>query len=45
MEIHEMNNQDLLRNYAGLLKEMDDHYRTKKEFEEELKERFKERKL
>ena len=40
-----MSNEDLLRNYAGLLKEMDDHYKTKKEFEEELKGRFKERKL
>lgn len=45
MEIHDMNNEELLRNYACHLKEMDNHYKIKKEYEEEIKARFNERKL
>ena len=40
MEIHELNNEELLRNYACLLKQIDTNYKTKKDFEEEIKSRF-----
>ena len=40
MEISEMTNEDLLRNYACLLKQIDTNYKIKKEFEEEMKARF-----
>mgnify|MGYP004706181425 CR=1 FL=1 len=45
MDIHEMNNEELLRNYAFHLKQIDNDYKLKKEFEEEMKSRFNERKL
>ena len=45
MEIHELNNIDLLRNYACLLKQIDTNYKTKKDFEDEIKTRFNEGKL
>lgn len=45
MNIHDMNNEELLRNYACLLKQIDNDYKVKKEFEEEMKSRFNERKL
>lgn len=45
MEIHDMSNEQLLRNYACHLKQIDNDYRIKKEFEEEIKARFNERKL
>ena len=40
MSIHEMTNEQLLRNYACLLKQIDNNYKSKKEFEEEMKARF-----
>lgn len=40
MEIHNMNNEELLRNYAFHLKQIDLDYKVKKEFEEEMKARF-----
>lgn len=40
MEINEMNNEQLLRNYALHLKQIDKDYKIKKEFEEEIKARF-----
>lgn len=40
-----MSNEDLLRNYACLLKQIDNDYKVKKEFEEEMKSRFNEGKL
>lgn len=45
MEIPEMNNQELLRHYASLLKQIDNNYKVKKEFEDEIKSRFNEGKL
>lgn len=45
MEIHELNNIDLLRKYACLLKQIDTNYKTKKDFEDEIKTRFNEGKL
>jgi hypothetical protein len=45
MEIHELNNEELLRNYACLLKQIDTNYKTKKDFEEEIKSRFNEGKF
>lgn len=45
MKIHELSNEELLKNYACLLKQIDTNYQTKKEFEEELKSRFNEGKL
>lgn len=42
MEIKEMNNQDLQVNYTDLLTIIDENYRLKKEFEEEMKTRRKE---
>lgn len=40
MEIHDMNNEELLRYYACHLKQIDMDYKTKKDFEEEIKARF-----
>lgn len=40
MEIHDMNNEQLLKNYAVLLKQIDNNYKIKKEFEEEIKSRL-----
>ena len=40
MEIHDMNNEQLLKNYAVLLKQIDNNYKIKKEFEEEIKYRL-----
>ena len=45
MEIPNMNNEELLRNYAFHLKQIDNDYKIKKEFEEEMKSRFNERKI
>ncbi len=45
MEIKEMNNEELLRHYACHLKQIDNDYKVKKEFEEEIKSRFNERKI
>ena len=45
MEIHEMNNEELLRWYACHLKQIDNDYKVKKDFEEEIKSRFQEGKL
>lgn len=45
MEIKEMSNIELLRNYASLLKEIDTKYQVKKDFEVEMKFRFNEGKL
>ena len=42
LEIKEMDNQILLRNYGCLLKEIDNNYKVRKEFEEEIKKRFTE---
>ena len=39
------NNEELLRNYACLLKQIDTNYKTKKDFEEEIKSRFNEGKF
>ena len=40
MEIHNMNNEELLKNYAFHLKQIDLDYKVKKEFEEEMKARL-----
>ena len=40
MKIKEMNNDELLRYYAFHLKQIENDYRTKKEFEDEMKDRF-----
>ena len=40
-----MDNQILLRNYGCLLKEIDNNYKVRKEFEEEIKKRFSDGKL
>lgn len=45
MEIKDMNNDELLKNYACHLKQLDNDYKIKKEFEEEMKQRFNERRL
>jgi len=45
MEIKQMNNEELMRNYAVHLKQIDNDYKIKKEFEEEIKLRFNERKI
>lgn len=42
MEIKEMNNDELLRHYGCHLKQIDNDYKIKKEFEEEIKARFNE---
>lgn len=42
MEIKEMNNEELMRQYAGLLVEIDNKYQIKKEFEKEYKDRLRE---
>lgn len=42
MEIKEMSNEELMRQYAGLLIEIDSKYQTKKEFEKEYKDRLRE---
>ena len=42
MEIKEMSNQDLQVNYTDLLSMIDENYRLRKEFEEEMKTRRKE---
>lgn len=39
MEISEMNNEQLLKNYAVLLKQIDNNYSIKKQFEDEIKKR------
>lgn len=43
MEIKDLTNEQLEIRYAGLLKEIDNHYKQKKEFEEEFKRRFNEK--
>lgn len=43
MEIHEMNNEQLLKNYAVLLQQIDNNYSIKKQFEEEFKRRLGEK--
>ena len=40
MEIIEMNNKELMRHYACHLKQIDNDYKLKKEYEEEIKRRF-----
>lgn len=40
MKIDEMSNNELFRNYACHLKQIDSFYKIKKEFEEEIKIRF-----
>lgn len=42
MEIKDMNNQDLVANYIDLLLMIDENYRLKQEFLDELKTRRKE---
>ena len=42
MEIKELTDEQLIKQYGGLLKEIDNRYKQKKEFEEELKRRFNE---
>ena len=41
MEIKDMNNSELYRHYSSLLIEIDSKYKQKKEFEEEIKKRFR----
>lgn len=41
MEIKDMTNEELMRQYAGLLIEIDNKYQTKKEFEKEYKDRLR----
>lgn len=41
MEIKDMSNEELMRQYAGLLIEIDNKHATKKEFEKEYKERLR----
>lgn len=41
MEIKDMSNEELMRQYAGLLIEIDNKYTAKKEFEKEYKERLR----
>ena len=43
--INEMNNEQLLRYYACHLKQIDNDYKIKKEFEDEIKRRFNENEL
>lgn len=45
MQISEMKNEELLRNYACHLKQIDNGYKIKKDFEEEIKRRFNEGEL
>lgn len=45
MKISEMNNGEMFRNYACHLKQIDNDYKIKKEFEEEIKDRFNNGKL
>lgn len=40
MEIHDMSNEELFRYYACHLKQIDNDYKIKKDFEEEIKARF-----
>lgn len=42
MEIKEMDNTTLFKNYSCLLKQIDNNYKVRKEFEEEMKRRFNE---
>lgn len=42
MKIEEMSNEELDRQYAGLLIEIENKYSTKKEFENEYKRRLRE---
>ena len=43
MEINELTNEQLITHYTGLLKEIETHYKQKKDFEEEFKRRFNEK--
>jgi len=43
MEIKDLSSEQLSIHYAGLLKELDNNYKQKKEFEEEFKRRFNEK--
>lgn len=45
MEIHEMTNLELQRNYASLLIEIENKYKLKKEMEQEMIERMRNGKL
>ena len=45
MEIHEISNEELLRYYACHLKQIDNDYKLKKDYEEEMKARFNENRL
>lgn len=42
MKIEEMSNEELVRQYAGLLIEIENKYTVKKEFEMEYKRRLRE---
>ena len=41
MNIKDMNNEELVRNYSTLLIEIENKYQIKKEFEQEFKERLR----
>ena len=43
MEISQLTDEQLVTHYAGLLREIDSHYKQKKEFEEEFQRRFNEK--
>lgn len=45
MDIKEMSNEELLRRYASLLKQIENSYKIEKEYKEEMKQRFNEGKL
>ena len=45
MEIHEMTNLELQRNYASLLIEIENKYKLKKEMDQEMIERMRNGKL
>lgn len=43
MEISQLTDEQLVTHYAGLLREIETHYKQKKEFEDEFKRRFNEK--
>ena len=45
MEIKELSQEEFVRRYAELLIEIDNNYKVKKEFEEDLKRRLREGRL
>lgn len=42
MELKDLNNETLFRQYGFMLKEIENKYKQKKDFEEEIKRRFNE---